>query len=88
MAVALQSLGANIWYDEFALRVGDSPSKSIDRGLAESRYGIVVLSKAFIGKVWPHYELRGLIARDIASVRRSPSVTRERTELRTNADRG
>lgn len=69
LAVALQSLGAGIWYDEFSLRLGDSLSKSIDQGLAQSRYGIVVLSQAFIGKAWPDYELRGLIAREIASGR-------------------
>jgi hypothetical protein len=69
LAVALQSLGAGIWYDEVSLRLGDSLSKSIDQGLAQSRYGIVVLSQAFIGKAWPDYELRGLIAREIASVR-------------------
>jgi hypothetical protein len=69
LAVALQSLGAGIWYDEFSLRLGDSLSKSIDQGLAQSRYGVVVLSQAFIGKAWPDYELRGLIAREIASGR-------------------
>lgn len=69
LAVALQSLGAGIWYDDFSLRLGDSLSKSIDRGLGQSRYGIVVLSRAFIGKAWPDYELRGLIAREIASGR-------------------
>lgn len=31
---------------------------SIDQGLAQRRYGIVVLSQAFIGKAWPDYELR------------------------------
>lgn len=69
LAVALRSLGAGIWYDEFSLRLGDSLSKSIDQGLAQSRYGIVVLSQAFIGKAWPDYELRGLTAREIASDR-------------------
>ena len=69
LAVALQSLGAGIWYDDFSLRLGDSLSKSIDRGLGQSRYGIVVLSRAFMGKAWPDYELRGLIAREIASGR-------------------
>jgi hypothetical protein len=53
LAVGLQSLGAGIWYDEFSLRLGDSLSKSIDQGLAQSRFGIVVLSRAFIGKAWP-----------------------------------
>ena len=34
----------------FSLRLGDTLSKFIDRGLDQSRYGIVVLSRAFIGR--------------------------------------
>jgi hypothetical protein len=37
LAVALQSLGVSVWYDEFSLHLGDSLSKSIDKGLALSR---------------------------------------------------
>ena len=58
-------LGAEVWYDEFSLRLGDSLSASIDTGLASSRYGIVVLSKAFIAKPWPQRELRWLVAREV-----------------------
>jgi TIR domain len=65
LAHALTALGAAVWYDEFSLKLGDSLSASIDRGLAGSRYGIVVLSKAFIAKPWPQRELRGLVAREI-----------------------
>jgi TIR domain len=65
LACALAALGAKIWYDEFALKLGDSLSRSIDRGLARSRYGILVLSKSFMQKPWPDYELRGLVAREI-----------------------
>lgn len=65
MAKLLADLGAKVWYDAFTLKVGDSLSKSIDRGLSSSHYGIVVLSKAFFAKPWPDYELRGLISREI-----------------------
>jgi hypothetical protein len=47
LAKVLTAMGFNIWYDEFELTVGDSLRQSIDRGLANSRYGIVVLSPAF-----------------------------------------
>jgi hypothetical protein len=43
LAVALTSWGAKVWYDEFTLKLGDSLSQSIDKGLAQSHYGIVVL---------------------------------------------
>ena len=65
LANALARLGFNIWYDEFELEVGDSLRQSIDQGLANSRYGIVVLSPDFFAKNWPQYELNGLTAREI-----------------------
>jgi len=65
LAQALDEMGFDIWYDEFELKVGDSLRQSIDRGLINSNYGIVVLSKAFFQKNWPQYELNGLTAREI-----------------------
>jgi len=47
------------------LEVGDSLSRSIDKGLANSRFGIVVISPNFIKKKWPERELRGLVAREV-----------------------
>lgn len=69
LAKALTKLGLRVWYDEFALEVGDSLRRSIDRGLVNSRYGIVVLSRAFFRKNWTQYELDGLTAREIDGVR-------------------
>jgi hypothetical protein len=65
LAEALTALGFRIWYDEFALKVGDSLRQSIDQGLVNSNYGIVVLSPAFFAKNWPQYELNGLTAREM-----------------------
>ena len=45
--------------------MGDSLRQSIDKGLINSRFGIVVLSPAFFEKNWPQYELNGLTAREI-----------------------
>jgi hypothetical protein len=36
-------------------------------GLANSRFGVVVLSQAFFKKGWTNYELDGLVTRDIAA---------------------
>ncbi len=65
LAVSLKQLGAEVWFDEFSLRPGDSLSRSIDWGLANSRFGIVVVSSDFIGKAWPERELSGLVSREI-----------------------
>jgi hypothetical protein len=56
LAQALRHCGITTWYDRFILRPGDSLSKKIDEGLANSRYGIVVLSKHFFAKRWPEAE--------------------------------
>jgi len=65
LAQALAKAGYRVWYDEFELKVGDSLSKSIDHGLSQSGYGLVVLSPAFFAKNWTRYELDGLIARQM-----------------------
>jgi len=66
LAVALTSLGVSVWYDEFSLRPGDSISRSIDKGIAGSSHGLVIISPAFLSKRWTEYELRGLVSREIA----------------------
>jgi hypothetical protein len=66
LAEKLTAIGFDIWYDDFQLTVGDSLRRSIDRGLASSRFGIVVLSPAFFAKNWPQYELDGLVNREIS----------------------
>ena len=66
LAEALEAKGLRVWFDEFTLRVGDRLRRSIDHGLANSRYGVVVLSTHFFGKEWPQKELDGLVARETA----------------------
>ena len=65
LALALQVKGAKVWYDEFTLQVGDSLRRKIDQGLANSRFGIVVLSKHFFSKEWPQKELDGLLSLEV-----------------------
>lgn len=65
LAQALKARGLRVWFDEFTLRVGDSLRRSIDKGLAHSRYGVVVISPAFLSKEWPQKELDGLMAREV-----------------------
>jgi hypothetical protein len=67
LAEALRSEGLSVWFDEFELRIGSSLRRSIDAGLANSRFGVVVLSASFFGKGWTNYELDGLVTREIAS---------------------
>lgn len=64
LALRLQERGLVVWFDEFTLHVGDSLRRSIDRGLARSQYGIIILSHNFFAKHWPQKELDGLAARE------------------------
>lgn len=66
LAIALQSKGLSVWYDEFELKIGDSLRRKIDAGLAKSNFGIVVISRDFIKKGWTNYELDGLITRAVS----------------------
>lgn len=63
---ALTNFGLRVWYDEFSLEVGDSLRRTIDHGLGNSKYGIVVLSNAFFLKQWPQYELDALVNKAMA----------------------
>lgn len=66
LANRLVEKGLRVWYDEFALRIGDSLRQKIDKGLARSRVGLVVLSPAFIKKGWTNYELDGIVSRTVS----------------------
>jgi len=54
-----------VWYDGYTLRIGSALRRTIDDGLAHSKFGIVVLSPAFFAKAWPQRELDGLVGREI-----------------------
>jgi len=64
LANALRQKDLRVWYDEFALTLGDSLRRKIDQGLANSCYGVVVLSEYFFLKEWPKKELDGLVAKE------------------------
>lgn len=66
LAIALQDGGLRVWYDEFELKIGDSLRRKIDKGLVNSHFGVIVLSKSFFGKGWPNYELDGLVTRAVS----------------------
>ena len=69
LVAALTSAGCAVWYDETALKLGDSLRGAIDKGLANSRYGIVILSPNFFAKHWPQAELDALAGRESAGLK-------------------
>ena len=66
LAEKLRQLGLRVWFDEFELKIGDSLRRKIDKGLANSKFGVVVLSKSFIKKGWANYELDGIVTKSVS----------------------
>ena len=64
LAELLRAGGARVWYHEFTMKVGSRLRREIDRGLANSRFGIVVVTEHFFAKEWPQKELDGLFSLD------------------------
>ncbi|MCV9999354.1 toll/interleukin-1 receptor domain-containing protein [Pararhizobium sp. YC-54] len=65
LAAKARSAGLRVFYDEMTLKWGDSLRAKIDHGLANSRFGVVILSHAFFAKDWPKLELDGLFGREM-----------------------
>ena len=70
LVLALQAEGLSVWYDELIMQIGDSLRRSIDAGLSRSRFGIVIISPAFIAKPWTNYELDGIVSNSISGKQR------------------
>lgn len=62
LANFLVKSGFSVWYDEFSIFPGDSIKQQIDKGIAISEYGIVILSANFFRKHWTKEELDGFVS--------------------------
>jgi hypothetical protein len=58
-----------VWVGRQEIMLGDSLHEKIDEGLAASRYGLVILSPAFLAKRFPRKELNSLSAVEDAAGR-------------------
>lgn len=54
-----------VWYDEFTLEYGDSLLESIETGLQNSTFGVVVFSKEFFKKTWTDHEYKSLRTKEM-----------------------
>jgi len=70
LSLALRQRGVRVWLDKFELRIGDSLRQKIDEGLANSRFGVVILSPSFFQNIGRHANWKAfshLRTRDIAT---------------------
>jgi hypothetical protein len=63
---ALIAAGVTVWYDAAVLRMGDHLRRKIQEGLLKCRFGIVVISPAFLSKNWTQQELDGLAELEVS----------------------
>lgn len=61
----LTDMGLRIWFDEFEVTIGDRIQGSINQGMRNSDYGIVVLSEGFLNRRYPIWELEGFLTRQL-----------------------
>jgi hypothetical protein len=66
IAIGLQKLMCPVWYDEFALKVGDHLRESNERGLKETKKCVLVLSPNFFSNNgWTKAEFNSIFTREI-----------------------
>lgn len=57
-----------VWFDEVSLEIGDSLTESIEKGIQNCRYGILILSKHFLSnEKWSKNELQSFKIKQIIS---------------------
>jgi len=61
----LSRAGLRVFEDVKVINLGDSLSDKINEGIKYSKFGVVVLSKAFFRKGWTQYEYKGFLHREI-----------------------
>lgn len=67
LSAHLSARKIEVWIDENNLNnIGQSISAGIDRGIARSRFAVIILTPAFFEQPWTLQELGGCVARHIA----------------------
>ena len=62
LAELLTQRGLSVWLDQWELTLGDSLRRSIEEALSQASFGVVILSPAYLRKLWPIRELDGLFS--------------------------
>ena len=67
IAVELQAsfkkLGISVFYDTDSIEWGDNWAQKIKDGLANCRFGVIIISKDFYDRTWTEKELKSLLVR-------------------------
>jgi len=74
------SRGIKIWYAPIELKVGDKVLDSIEKGMKETEYAILLISRNYLNKGWTKYEMDVLIRESIEKNRKILPVWHEVTK--------
>jgi len=64
LAEALKQRDISVWLDEEQLQIGDSIRRGIDNALQRSRFGVVILSPAYLESEWTRKELDAFFSKE------------------------
>ena len=67
---ALESLGVSVWFSEKDIELGTSLTRSIDKGLRNSRVGVILVTPSFYKRV----DAAGIAERELSALLRSDRV--------------
>jgi hypothetical protein len=62
LAESLKQRGIDVWLDQWELTVGDSLRRAIENALSKASFGVVIVSPAYMRKMWTNRELDGLFS--------------------------
>jgi hypothetical protein len=66
LALKLSGLGITVWFDEFSLKLGDSLRESIERGIKEADFCILIITRNFLtNDGWTKAEFNSVFAKEI-----------------------
>ncbi len=66
LAIKLQSFMCPVWYDEFSLKIGDSLRESVERGIHEAKYCVLILTPNFLSNNgWSKEEFNAIFTKDL-----------------------
>ncbi len=69
LASDLKTQGLRVWYDQWALKVGDSLIDKISFGISSNDYLVIVLSKSSVTSEWVRKELNTALVREFTEKR-------------------
>ncbi|MCP3685740.1 MAG: toll/interleukin-1 receptor domain-containing protein [bacterium] len=68
LAIELSAKGVPVWFDEFSLQLGDSLRESIEKGIKETNYCILILSKNFLANNgWTKTEFDSVFTKELVT---------------------